>query len=307
MKNVTSAEIAWLAANPSNYRVDVLEMTLPNGQTLRAALGGADVIWSGATYPATANGAWERGAVESEAMFELGSKSVTLNVVAAAGVNYPGTTVEMASSFINGAWDGATVTLTTLYAPFGQWNNWQVSMVLFGGMVSQLERTGRSKATLTVQDWLYLANLQVPMRIIQPSCFATFGDNRCTFVLSAIGIANTVGAGSTAVEIIPGSAWPAADSRGNSITGSFSGQNYFDNGKIAWASGNNAGFTSHVQSQLTGGDLVLTAPTLFPMATGDAFTAYAGCSKQLSDCKQRWANQANFAGFPFVGVPENAF
>lgn len=307
MKNVTQAEINWLAANPSAYRVDVLEMTLPNGQTLRAAMAGADVVWNGAAYPATASGVWERGAVESQAMFDLSSKSMPLTVFAGALVYYPGTTVPMAASFIGGAWDGAKVTVTTLYAPFGDWNNWQVSMVLFGGMVSQLERTGRSKATLTVQDWLYLANLQVPMRIIQPSCFATFGDARCAFVISAIGIANTVRSGSTAVEIIPGSAWPAADSRGNSITGSFSGQNYFDNGKIVWTSGNNSGFTSHVQSQLSNGDLVLTSPTLFPMASGDAFTAYAGCSKQLSDCKGRWANQANFAGFPFVGVPENAF
>ena len=37
-----------------------------------------------------------------------------------------------------------------------------------------------------------------------------------------------------------------------------------------------------------------------PVAAGDAFTISAGCDKQFATCKSRFANQANFRGFPYM-------
>lgn len=306
MKNVSPSFVQWLAANPNCYRADLLAMTLPNGQTLRAAMGvESDVSFGGNLYPAAANGVWTRGKCTSEAMRgELRSNSMDLTVVAPSSVLFPGTTVALSDSFITGVWDGSAVGVTTVYMPLGQFGTIEGSMVLFAGMVSDARAVGRSAGTLTVQDWLYLADQQVPKRVIQPGCFWTFGDTGCTFSLTAIGVNNTVGSGFTPTTIPPASAWPANDARGNSISAQYNGVGYFANGKLKWTSGQNSGFFSHILSH--GTSLILSQAPPFPIALGDAFTAYAGCQKTLTDCKQRWANQVNFAGFPFVPPPEHA-
>lgn len=308
MKNITADQKAWLLAAADAYRVDLLDMALPNGQIIRAVLGGADDLsYGGATYYATAFGSWSRASVSSEAMRgNLSSKSTSLNLSAPDSVFFPGTSVPMSQSFVAGVWDAAKVTLTTVWMPLGQWGNVQVAMVLFGGMVSACDRTGRSTAKLTVNDWLYLANQQVPKRVIQPSCFNTFGDAACTFALSGIGIANTVAAGFTPTVITPTTAWPPTDSRGNSISVAYAGAGYFANGKLKWTSGENAGFSSHISAQQIDGSLVLAAAPAFPIAAGDGFTVYAGCQKTIGDCTSRWGNQANFGGFPFVPPPEHS-
>lgn len=306
MKNVSPSFVAWLAANASCSRADLLQIVLPNGQTLRAAMGAMDdVSWGGNAYPASSNGVWTRGRVTSEAMRgDLKSNSVTLDVVAPSTVLFPGTSVPLSESFIVGAWDAATVTITTVYMPLGQWNTIEGSMVLFAGMISDARATGRSKGTLTAQDWLYLADQQVPKRVIQPGCFNTFGDTACGFNLPGIGINNTVGSGFAPTSIPPASAWPSTDARGNSISAQYNGVGYFANGKLIWTSGQNAGFYSHILSH--GSNLILAAAPPFSIALGDSFTAFAGCQKTLADCKARWGNQANFAGFPFVPPPEHS-
>ncbi|MDE2102351.1 MAG: phage BR0599 family protein [Patescibacteria group bacterium] len=311
MKNITPELKAWLLTAPPHLRVELLEIALTNGQTLRAVAGsGADIlagVFDANTYYATAAGSWTAGADTSELMLgELRSNSVRLDV-AAPSVYFPGTTTPMSQSFVTGAWDAAAVTITVLYFPPGPLTaaNLKGSLVRFKGMVSDAQPTGRSKGTLTVQDYLYLANIQVPKRVIQPGCFNTFGDTACAFSLSSVGLANTVGAGSTPVVIVPGTAFPSTDARSNSISASYSGVGYFAGGKLKWTSGQNSGLYSHIQSY-TGGSLVLSAAPPFAIATGDGFTAYAGCQKTLSDCKGRWANQANFAGFPFVPPPEHS-
>ncbi len=40
---------------------------------------------------------------------------------------------------------------------------------------------------------------------------------------------------------------------------------------------------------------------------GDSFTAYQGCDHTLATCRSKFANEANFRGFPFVPTPEAAF
>jgi len=308
VKNISPTQIAWLAANPDRYRVDLLTITLPNGQIMRAVCGGAaDLAYGGNTYFATANGSWSRGRETSEAMRgEIKSQSVDLTVSAAEGVVYPGTSVPMQETFALGVWDAATVALTSISMPAGQWGTVEIALQGFTGMVSECRKTGRSTATLTCQDWLYLANQQVPKRVIQPGCFNTFGDSSCTFTL--IGFANTVGAGFTGVIIPPASSWPATDSRGNSLSGNYSGAGYFANGKVKWTSGQNSGFFSHIASQqsITGATLVLASPPPFPITLGDGFTAYGGCQKTLGDCTVRWGNAAHFLGFPFVPPPEHS-
>jgi uncharacterized phage protein (TIGR02218 family) len=42
-----------------------------------------------------------------------------------------------------------------------------------------------------------------------------------------------------------------------------------------------------------------------PLVAGDAFTVTAGCDKRFATCRDRFANAANFRGFPHI--PGNDF
>ena len=52
--------------------------------------------------------------------------------------------------------------------------------------------------------------------------------------------------------------------------------------------------------------LTLTPPLLAPPAPGDAFTAWPGCNRALSTCRNKFNNAGNFRGFPWIPVPETA-
>jgi uncharacterized phage protein (TIGR02218 family) len=46
--------------------------------------------------------------------------------------------------------------------------------------------------------------------------------------------------------------------------------------------------------------VTLFLPTSFPIAVGDTFSISAGCDKSKDTCQAKFANIANFRGFPFV-------
>lgn len=295
--------------NPYNgqpyARFDLLSITVANGTVLRAVLGyGDDITYQGNTYFCTQNGAWARGAVMSEAMRStLDSQSVDLSVIAQDSVYFPGTTIPMAQSFLRGAWDGASVALTSAYLAPGVSGLVNVT-TLFAGMVSEVTPAGRSTAKLKVQDYLFLANLQVPLRTIQPSDFYTLFSPGNGLVASQWAINNTVGSGSSNVSIVPGSTWPTTDGHGNNpqLAG------YFTQGKVVWTSGNNKGYASHVSAQGAGASGVLTlqgAPP-FPVSVGDGFTAYPGYDGTLSTAVTKFGNASRYSGFIFTPPPEQA-
>jgi uncharacterized phage protein (TIGR02218 family) len=45
--------------------------------------------------------------------------------------------------------------------------------------------------------------------------------------------------------------------------------------------------------------ILLEAPVL-PIAEGDSFIARAGCDKRIATCSAKFANVANFRGFPNI-------
>lgn len=74
---------------------------------------------------------------------------------------------------------------------------------------------------------------------------------------------------------------------------------YFSSGLLTWTTGNNAGLTVTVKKQ-TSGQLELFIPTAFTVQVGDTFSIKAGCDKTLETCKTKFANVANFGGFPHI-------
>ncbi|MEO0679022.1 MAG: DUF2163 domain-containing protein [Pseudomonadota bacterium] len=78
---------------------------------------------------------------------------------------------------------------------------------------------------------------------------------------------------------------------------------FFVRGVLAWTSGANAGSTSVVRDDYrTGAQRIysLWRKPPRPIEAGDAFDVVAGCSKTWSDCVVKFANGANFRGFPHV-------
>jgi uncharacterized phage protein (TIGR02218 family) len=75
---------------------------------------------------------------------------------------------------------------------------------------------------------------------------------------------------------------------------------------VTFTSGGNTGISATIKLAETTG-LTLTYPLPALPAAKDTFTAYQGCDHTLATCRSKFANEANFRGFPFVPTPEAAF
>lgn len=83
---------------------------------------------------------------------------------------------------------------------------------------------------------------------------------------------------------------------------------WFARGRFAWLDGANAGRASEVKAhRVTEAGVVIVLWRAMPqaVAAGDAFAVTAGCDKQFSTCREKFANGVNFRGFPHM--PGNDF
>lgn len=85
-------------------------------------------------------------------------------------------------------------------------------------------------------------------------------------------------------------------------SGSIAADEFFLGGQVIWLTGDNAGTSMEVRSWTSATrtlKLFLDMPKA--IAAGDQFTIRPGCQKRLADdCVAKFANAANFRGFPFV-------
>lgn len=185
-----------------------------------------------------------------------------------------------------GALDGATVILERLFTPyFG--SPQKGTYINFAGRVADME-VGRFSAKVRVNSDLEVLNVQMPRNLYQPGCLNTLYDGGCTLAKASYGVAGTVGSASA-----------------TQITCSL-GQaaGYFDLGTISFTSGANAGVSRSIK-QYTPGSIALALPLLSVPVPGDSFTAYPGCDKTQATCAAKFANGANFRGYPFIPAPES--
>jgi uncharacterized phage protein (TIGR02218 family) len=86
-------------------------------------------------------------------------------------------------------------------------------------------------------------------------------------------------------------------------------ENWFAGGRLAWASGANAGLTAEVKAHSLrvggGARLELWQRAARPIAIGDTFRVTAGCDKSFATCREKFGNVAKFRGFPHM--PGNDF
>ena len=78
---------------------------------------------------------------------------------------------------------------------------------------------------------------------------------------------------------------------------------WFASGILTWTSGANVGRITEVPAHDLAGSIatltLLEAPVR-PIAAGDSFTARAACDKRMATCGAKFANVANFRGFPNI-------
>ena len=134
-------------------------------------------------------------------------------------------------------------------------------------------------------------------RVFRHSCDADLGDARCGIDCDD---ARWRGTGTVI----------AASGRRRFTAGGLSdfGGGWFERGRLAWASGENSGRAIEVRShRLVDGvaSFELWQGMAGQIPAGDTFTVTAGCDKLFATCQVKFANAANFRGFPHM--PGNHF
>lgn len=171
--------------------------------------------------------------------------------------------------------------------------NWSAPdqrVLMRAGNLGQVSR-GKSAFQAEVRGLAHKLN-QSTGRAYGYSCDADLGDARCTVDLSAPAFN---GSG-----IVAG----ATDARRFTVSGleAFA-DGWFAGGRIVFASGANEGRAMDVKRHAR--SAAVTTIELWQamseaVAPGDAFAVTAGCDKQFSTCKAKFANAVNFRGFPYM-------
>ena len=154
-------------------------------------------------------------------------------------------------------------------------------------------------------DRAFVAELRDPLHrfdeprglVYRRACSADLGDARCRVDLAApaYGADATVAAAAGGLTLTSGG------------LGAFA-SGWFDGGRLVWTGGANGGGAVEVKShRLDAGVARLDLWQRMPaaIAAGDTFRVTAGCDKQLATCTAKFANTANFRGFPHM--PGNDF
>ena len=160
------------------------------------------------------------------------------------------------------------------------------TVVLFKGRVTSIDQVGRTTAQITVASDMTLLAVDMPRNIYSPSCNNVLYDSGCGLSRGAFTVAGVVGAGSTTTVIN----WSSATVN-------------FQQGAVTFTGGANTGIVTTVKVAGTG-SLGLSYPLPEVPAVGDTFTAVWGCDHTQATCLGKFANMANYRGFPYVPPPQ---
>lgn len=189
------------------------------------------------------------------------------------------------TDILDGRWDNAAVEVWRV--------NWAATaqrLLMRRGAIGQIRR-GRLAFVAEVRSLAHVLG-QTVGRTFQASCDAALGDARCGVNLEAPAFKGT----GAIIDLLRDRAFTASG-----LGGFTSG--CFNFGTLDWTSGANTGRRAEVLSHdLVDGVAILTlleAPVRAIVAT-DTFTIRAGCDKRIATCGTKFANVANFRGFPNI-------
>lgn len=289
MKPTTTA-LNNLLATRQFIVADLYTFTLIDGTVLHYTSGDTNIITGGYTYLSGGQTGpyferfggnkprikWQRGLAVDTMVFDVLPKDATIN------------SIGFLSTILQGAFDGAIVSLTRAY--MSSYGTVTGSVLLFTGRVADIN-CGRVFATFTINSHLELLNQNMPRNLYQTACVNTLYDSACTLNQNSFDESGSVASGST-VSII------------NTTLTAATG--YYDLGKIKFTSGANNGLWRGVKSYInsTPDTINMTIPLPYTPAVSDTFIIYAGCDKKQSTCTSKFSNLVNFRGFPYL--PENS-
>ncbi|MEM9359869.1 MAG: DUF2163 domain-containing protein [Pseudomonadota bacterium] len=175
------------------------------------------------------------------------------------------------------------------------WSDTDQRVLMRCGSLGEVRRSDRS----FVAEVRGLSHyLQQPQgRLFQYACDADLGDAQCGIVLT-----DPLYRGSGAVTAV-------VNARRFNVSGfsEFATQ-WFERGQLQFDGGLNAGSAFEVRRHDAIVDLVVVELWSAPardVVVGDAVTMTAGCDKVLPTCRDKFANVANYRGFPHI--PGNDF
>lgn len=179
-----------------------------------------------------------------------------------------------------GLWDGARVDVYRV-----DWSEPALRVHVFAGRLGEVRR-GKSAFEAELRG-LQAALLKPVGRVFSRYCDADLGDARCGKDVSGAAYR----AEGVVAQVLSSSAFAAE------FTGY--GDSWFARGRLQWDAGGEAEIAVHRQE----GDVAtieLLEPAGAMLSEGAAFTITAGCDKRFETCRAKFANTANFRGFPHM-------
>lgn len=286
MKTATNTFIDWLASNTEMVMAELYDVTLADGTQLHYTTFDRSLVVGGTTY-LTGPPNFKRGTVE-EVLTLSKVGTLTLEIHSNPTDTIDG--VPVLQKIVRGDFDKAALTVRRLFMDSSL--NQQGTVIRFVGNIGDLDQVSRTVAKFTCKSKVEDLNIQLPRNILQPTCMHTLFDAGCTLSKAAFAVNGTVQGGSTVNKL---------------VTNLTQADSYFDNGQLVFTSGANDGHVVAVKVYLnSGGTVFFVVPLPATPSAGDTFTIYPGCDKTQATCQAKFANLANFGGFPYVPVPETA-
>jgi uncharacterized phage protein (TIGR02218 family) len=279
--------VDFVFGNTSWYEADCFTIALPNGVTLRATSHQRDLVVGGQTYYATKNGKWERGSYISA---RNTTNEMDLTLLCDDAILFPNSAAtpmfQRAKLFAR-----SRVTVVVCYMDANQVI--QGTDTAFVGAIT-IPSQGSAKITFKCSDYGFILQQSWPRRVLCAGCPFTVFDPNCTLDRTTFAVNKTVLSGSGGASVVCSS----MSAIGNDSLP-------FTKGYIVPTSGEAQGFSIGIVAQIDSTHLQL-APFDIPLAIGDTFTMYPGCTGTLDACGNKFSNSLHFGGFPYLPKEEGA-
>jgi uncharacterized phage protein (TIGR02218 family) len=288
MKTATNNVTNLLNGDPQSYRwAEIYRLQLLDGSNSFYTSMDQDISWAG--YNWNSNDLLiKRGRIIQSIGLEVDELEIT--VFPRENANLAG--VPWIQAVRNGVLDGAILHLARIFYD-GSWNtaNQIGGIDLFRGNVSDIDPIGRSSAVIAVKNLYELLNVPWPRFVYQAPCMWRLYDAGCGANKAAFTVSGTVsGNGNNTISF--NTNLPQAN-------------NYFDQGVIAFTSGNLSGVRRTVKSFAANGNIITVISPLSSSPTnGVGFNAYPGCDHTEATCNNTFNNHENFRGCPFIPTAE---
>lgn len=272
MRQVTAALQARLDADATSF-CHCWKLLRRDGVTRGFTDHDRDLAFDGIAFSGGAG--LEAAATETSLGFAIGGGDVS-------GALTSDTLLE--ADLVNGLYDGATLETWLV-----DWSAPEHRLLLDIASLGEVRRTDFA-FTAEVRSLAHRLD-QTRGRRFQQACGADLGDTRCRVALDA----PRFGAVASVLE--------ATDLSSCLVALSAFAEGWFVNGRADVLDGANAGAHAIVRShrrETTGTRLTFWTPLAHPLTPGNRLRVTAGCDKTLATCRDKFANVANFRGFPHI-------